>query len=54
MSPTFPAKQISVLSLAKACAISWNFAKKVVGEIENGQLIDPRTKVQEHTQGKDA
>ena len=34
-------QSISVLSLAKACAVSWGFANKVVGEIENGQLIDP-------------
>ena len=36
-------EQISVLSLADACAVSWKFAKKVVNEIENGQLIDPKT-----------
>ncbi len=40
--------------MAKACAIIWIFAKKVVGGIESGQLIDPRTKVQGRTHGKGA
>ena len=39
-------QSISVLSLAKECAVSWGFAYKVVEEIKNGQLIDPRTMVQ--------
>ncbi len=47
-------QQISVLSLAKVCAISWNFGEKVVGEITSGQLINPSTKVQGRTHGKGA
>jgi hypothetical protein len=47
-------QRMSVLVLAKVCAISWNFAKKDVGEIESGQLINPRKKVQGRTQGKGA
>ena len=39
-------QQVSVLSLANACAVSWKFANKVVGEIQSGKLIDPRMKVQ--------
>jgi hypothetical protein len=42
-------QHMSVLSLATACAISWNFAKRVVGEIESGQLIYCKTKVQGRT-----
>ena len=45
-------QSISVLSLANACSVSWKFAKKVVGEIENGQLIDPRTTVSGQKRGR--
>ncbi len=45
-------QSISVLSLANACSISWKFAKKVVGEIENGQLIDPRMTVSGQKRGR--
>jgi transposase len=47
-------QSISVMSLAKACFVSWGFASKVVGEIENGQLIDPRTSVQGRKRGNGA
>ncbi len=47
-------QQISILSLAKACAMNRNFPKRVVGDIESGQLTDPRTKVQGHMHGKGA
>ncbi len=47
-------QSISVLSLAKACIVSCFFANKVVGEIENGQLIDPRTSVQGRKRGNGA
>ena len=47
-------QRISVLFLAKACAVTWGFANKVIGEIETGQLIDPRTTVQGHKHGAGA
>jgi hypothetical protein len=47
-------RRISVLSLANACAVSWGFANKVVGEIESGQLIDPKMKIQGRTHGAGA
>jgi hypothetical protein len=45
---------ISVQSLANACAVSWGFADKVIGEIESGQLVGPKMKVQGHTHGAGA
>jgi hypothetical protein len=42
-------QRISVLSLANACAVSWGFANKVVREIESGQLINPKMKIQGRT-----
>ena len=30
-------------------AVSWRFANKVVGEIESGQLVNPKMKVQGRT-----
>jgi hypothetical protein len=47
-------QRISVQSLANACAVSWGFANKVVGEIESGQLVDPKMKVQGCTHGAGA
>jgi hypothetical protein len=47
-------QHISVLSLAKVCAVSWGFANKVIGEIESGQLINPRMTVQGHNRGAGA
>jgi hypothetical protein len=45
---------ISVLSLAKACAVSWGFAIKVIGDIESGQSINPRMTVQGGKRGAGA
>ncbi len=47
-------QRISVLTLANACAVSWGFANKVVGEIESGQLINPKMKIQGRTHGAGA
>ncbi len=47
-------QHISVLSLAKVCAVSWRFATKVIGEIESSQLINPRTTVQGRKRGAGA
>ena len=47
-------QRISVQSLANVCAVSWGFANKVVGEIESGQLVDPKMKVQGRTHGAGA
>ncbi len=47
-------QHVSNLSLANACAVSWKFANKVVGEIQSGKLIDPTMKVQGRKHGDGA
>ena len=43
--------RVSINALAKACKCGWNFANRVVGEIQNGQLVDPRTVVADRARG---
>jgi hypothetical protein len=43
--------RISVNALAAASKCSWNFANKVVGDIQSGQLVDPRTVVSNQARG---
>jgi hypothetical protein len=42
----------SINALAKAAKVSWNFASKVVDELKEGQIIDPKSLVKDIPCGK--